>query len=222
VTTRLQFGTFIFDAESRELRGPMGPVHLSPKAFALLDALLESRPRAMSKAELHDRLWAKTFVSDSNLARLVAELRRALGDPPRRPVLVRTVHGFGYGFCGTVVVASREVAGGRTASGCRLVCGPREFLLTLGEHTLGRVGDAAVWIESTTVSRRHARVVVSAEGVTIEDLGSKNGTYLCGRKLAGPAPLADGDEIRLGSVQMTFRFADVCATETDTGRPSEA
>ena len=218
MNTRFRFGSWTFDGASRELRGPTGPVHLSPKALELLDALLESRPRALSKAELHDRLWAKTFVSDSNLARLVAELRKVLGDPPRRPVFLRTVHGFGYAFCGTAVDASREGTPGQLASSCRLVCGPREFALTLGANTLGRVGDATVWIDSVTVSRRHARIVVSTEGATIEDLESKNGTYLGGRKLEEPAPLADGDEIRLGSVRMRFRIpSDAYDTKTDAG-----
>lgn len=205
--TRLQFGTWTFDGESRELRGPGGPVHLSPQAFDLLGALLESRPRALSKAELHDRLWAKTFVSDSNLARLVAEVRKALGDPVRKPVFLRTVHRFGYAFCGTAVEASRETTATPPASGCRLICGPREFILVPGENTLGRVGEATAWIDSVTVSRRHARVMLTAEGATIEDLGSKNGTFLRGQRLAGPALLADGDVIRLGSVEITFRAA---------------
>ena len=72
---RLRFGAWAFDSESRELLGPAGAVHL-----------------------LHDRLWAGTFVSDSNLAGLVKEIRRALGDPARRPAFLRTVHGFGYSF----------------------------------------------------------------------------------------------------------------------------
>jgi DNA-binding winged helix-turn-helix (wHTH) protein len=218
----LRFGGWTFDGESRELRGPRGPVHLSPKAFELLTALLESRPRALSKAELHDRLWATTFVSDSSLARLVKEVRKALSDPARRPVFLRTVHGFGYAFCGAAVETARGADTGPPSSSCRLVCGPREFLLAPGENTLGRVASAAAWIDSVTVSRRHARIVVSPEGATIEDLSSKNGTYLRGRRLTGPAPLADGDEIRLGSVQMRFRVVSEAATKTDAGSPSDA
>ena len=68
-----------------------------------------------------------------------------------------------------------------------------------GEDAIGRVSKAAVWIDSNTVSRRHARIVISAEGATIEDLGSKNGTFLYGQRLTGPAELRDGDEIRLAS-----------------------
>jgi len=220
---RLQLGSFTFDGGSRELRGQAGPVHLSPKAFDLLGVLLESRPRALSKAELRDRLWAKTFVSDSSLARLVAELRKALGDPTRRPVFLRTVHGYGYAFCGAAVDASREAGFGSPGSGCRVICGPREFALVLGHNTLGRIGDATVWVDSVTVSRRHARIVVSAQGATIEDLGSKNGTYLRGRRLSAPAALADGDEIRLGSVRMSFRASsDTEPTKTDPADRSGA
>lgn len=220
---RLQFGSWILDGESRELRGPTGAVHLSPLAFDLLETLVEGRPRAFSKAELHDRLWAGTFVSDSNLARLVAEVRKTLADPVRRPAFLRTVHGFGYAFCGTATPVAREAAPGPAVSGCRLIWGPREFPLFLGENTLGRVGDATAWIDSVTVSRRHARVVVSAEGATLEDLGSKNGTYLRGRRLEGPELLADGDEIRLGSVEMTFRVSSgTSPTKTYVGRRSDA
>ena len=196
-------------------------MHLSPKAFDLLDILLHNRPRVVSKADLHDRLWEKTFVSDSSLARLVAELRKALGDPVRQPVFLRTVHRFGYAFCGTASEESRGAPPGPPGSTYRLVCGPREFVLVPGENTLGRVGDATAWIDSATVSRRHARVVVAAGAATIEDLGSKNGTYLRGGRLTGPAPLADGDEVRLGSLPMTFHVSsDAVATKTDASERS--
>ena len=183
MTMPLQFGPWIFDGESRELLGPEGAVHLSPKAFELLGALLESRPRALSKAELRDRLWARTFVADASLASLVKEVRKALGDPVRRPAFVRTVHGFGYSFCGEADEAPRVAASADRCAVCRLLWGPREFLLVDGENVIGRVSKAPAWIDSTTVSRRHARILVSAEGAPLEDLGSKNGTFLCGQRL---------------------------------------
>jgi pSer/pThr/pTyr-binding forkhead associated (FHA) protein len=79
---------------------------------------------------------------------------------------------------------------------------------------LGRDGDVAVWLESPSVSRHHARIRVSGTDATIEDLGSKNGTYLRGERLATPSPLTDGDEIRLGSVFVKFRVTGTGATET--------
>jgi DNA-binding winged helix-turn-helix (wHTH) protein len=46
-------------------------------------------------------------VSDATLTSLVAELRAAIGDDARAPVLVRTIHGFGYVFCGDTIQESR-------------------------------------------------------------------------------------------------------------------
>jgi TolB-like protein/DNA-binding winged helix-turn-helix (wHTH) protein/Flp pilus assembly protein TadD len=78
-------------------------IRLTPKAFDLLGALLETRPRALSKAEIRDRLWPQTFVTEATLASVVSELRGALGDDAKEPRFVRTVHGHGYSFSGTAV-----------------------------------------------------------------------------------------------------------------------
>jgi DNA-binding winged helix-turn-helix (wHTH) protein len=216
---RLRFGDWVFDGDSRELRGREGVVHLSPKAFALLGALLESRPRALSKVELFDHLWASTFVSDSSLASLVTEIRRALGDPARRPAFLRTVHGFGYAFCGEATEAS--VVAGPAGRGVNffLMWGSREIPLGDGENVLGRALDASARIESAAVSRRHARIVLAARCATIEDLGSKNGTHLNGRRLTGPAALADGDAIVLGPVRLVFRVVSATDSTQTSGGP---
>ena len=65
---------------------------------------------------------------------------------------------------------------------------------------MGRDPTAAVPIDHTSVSRRHAQVSLSGDGATIEDLGSRNGTYLNGQLLEASAALKDGDVIRLGPV----------------------
>jgi predicted component of type VI protein secretion system len=99
---------------------------------------------------------------------------------------------------------------------------PRRFcygLLKDSEHLLGRDADVSVWLESPTVSRHHARIRVSDGGATIEDLGSKNGTHLHGERLSAPAPLVDGDEIRLGSMPVTIRLLKA-AGSTVTQRSS--
>jgi DNA-binding winged helix-turn-helix (wHTH) protein len=210
VSAPVRFGEWTFDAATRELRGRSGEAHLSPKAFELLGALLEARPRVLTKTELHDRLWPRIHVSDSNLARLVKEVRRALGDPSNRPRLVRTVHRVGYAFCGAVVPLEPR-ATAREAL-CRLLCGTHEVALTRGENLLGRAHPSLSWIDSATVSRQHARIFVSDEGAFLEDLGSKNGTFLGGRRVAIPTTLTDGDEVRLGSVRMTFRISAVLET----------
>ena len=221
--TRIRFGEWTYDRESRELRGPKGAVHVSPKAFDLLGTLLDNRPRALSKAELRDRLWAQTVVADSNLASLVREIRKALGDVARRPVFLRTVHGFGYAFCGQALEVPRGTASLGRAASARLIWELRELPLTDGENVLGRGSDASPRIGAATVSRRHARLLLSAQSATIEDLGSKNGTYVRGQLVTGPTALADGDEIRLGSVRLTIRVVSGDgSTDTYAGRQHDA
>ncbi len=87
----------------------------------------------------------------------------------------------------------------------RLVYQDREIALRPGENVLGRDDDAVAWLDSPTVSRRHARILVSDGMATLEDLGSRNGTYLRGERIHAPASLVDGDEIRIGRVFITFR-----------------
>ena len=100
---RIRFGPFTLDLESRQLTSAGKEIHLEPKAFELLSALVLERPKALSKADLQERLWPGTFVAEANLSNLVAEIRAALGDPARAPKFVRTAHGFGYAFCGDAV-----------------------------------------------------------------------------------------------------------------------
>jgi len=179
-------------------------LHLSLKAFDLLRLLVERRPAAVAKAELHDHLWPGTFVTDANLASLVAELRRALQDQARLSRFVRTVHGFGYAFCGQIGDGSGDApAGGGT---CWIVWRGQEIPLHEGENIIGRDADAAVRVDFPSVSRRHARVVVSPQGATLEDLGSKNGTLVQNQRIAATVPLADLDELQVGSVRMIMRI----------------
>lgn len=203
---RLQFDGFIFDLETRQLSGRTGLLHLSPKAFRLLETLLESRPRALSKDLLQKTLWPDTFIEESNLASLAAEIRRALDDDAREPRFVRTVYGYGYAFCGEVRdCGPLTTLAAKTMAPCRLFWGDREIGLNEGENVLGRDAEAAVWIDSLAASRRHARIVVSGSEAVLEDLDSKNGTIVNGRLLEKPVILRDGDRIQIASAALTFR-----------------
>lgn len=203
---RLQFGDCTLDLEARELRRSGNAVHIEPKAFRLLELLVRERPRALSKDELHAELWPKTFVSERNLARLVLVLRERIGDKARAPRYIRTVHGFGYAFVAEVAGIPRRARGTAPAVQCRLIWGEREIALLEGENILGRDPEAIVWIDRNSVSRRHARIVLSGETAVIEDLGSKNATLVSGRRISGPTPLSSGDEIKLGSASLVFRI----------------
>jgi len=208
-----QFDKFLLDTDRRELFRGGEPVHLPPKTFRLLEVLLESRPRAIAKADLLERIWPGTFVAETNLSSLVADLRTALGDDPRKPRFLRTVHGFGYAFCGE----AREEAGERPRHWFhRLIWEGREIALQEGDNLLGRDPEAVAWIDHASVSRRHARIAVAGATATIEDLGSKNGTWLRGERVAS-AVLATGEEIRIGSVDLLYRvFAAPDSTVTST------
>ncbi len=211
----VRFGEFTLDTGSRQLRQGDEERHLSPKGFELLRLLIENRPRALSKAELHERLWPATFVSEATLSSLVAEVREALGEQARGGQFVRTVHRFGYAFKGNATDLGSRPSSSDDRVRCWIVWDMGQVALKEGEHLLGRDGDVAVWLESPTVSRHHARIRLAGTDATIEDLDSKNGTYLRGERLVSPVPLTDGDEIRLGEVLVKFRQPGTGAT-TDT------
>jgi DNA-binding winged helix-turn-helix (wHTH) protein len=215
VSVAVSFGDCVFDAETRELSRRGDLVHLPAKTFRLLEVLLERRPKAISKEKLMESLWPGTFVAEGNLARLLAELRDAIGDDAHEPRFIRTIHGFGYAFSGETHTDCAEGTGSDAGSVFKLIWGDREIALHEGENVLGRDRDAVAWVDVGSVSRHHARIVVSGEKARLEDLGSKNGTFVKGRKLAAPRDLKDGDEIRIGTVPMTFRrFASPETTQT--------
>ena len=210
----IRFGECALDLATRELTRKGKTVDISPKALRLLEILLERRPAAVRKADLQDLLWPGVFVGEGNLARLMTELRGAIGDDAGSPRWIRTVHGFGYAFSGEAVASARP---SRTTfrSAFRLIWGDREIALVEGENVLGRDGSALAWIDVHSVSRQHARIVVRGEKATLEDLGSKNGTFHRGRRVAGEVMLEDGDRIRIGTVPLTFRrFAGAASTKT--------
>jgi len=219
------FADFVLDRATRQLLRAGEEQHLEPKLFELLDLLVSRRPAAVSKNEIRDRVWPGTFVADSSLTSLVAQLRQALGDDRRQPRFVRTVYGFGYAFLPETREASARDAVGdhRRRAGRQarpMVLWEKEaFTLNQGENLLGRDPDVSVSIDSPGVSRHHARIVVSGGSATLEDLGSKNGTYLREERLARPAVLADGDTFRLGRLLLVFRMvARPASTRTEGGR----
>jgi DNA-binding winged helix-turn-helix (wHTH) protein len=200
---RIRFGDCAFDGETRELERAGKVAHLSPKAFALLELLLASRPNAISKTELQEKIWPHVFVSEENLAALASEVRRAIGDSSRRPRFLRTVYGFGYAFSGEAEPETRPSAPPRRSHALAGAFG--EIELHPGENIVGRDADAAVRLDDPTVSRRHAKITVEGETATIEDLDSKNGTFVEGRRIRSNVRLKSGARLTFGSVQARYR-----------------
>ena len=220
---QIRFGPFTLDLDTRQLirtgsaadvLGRGEEVHLSPKAFDLLGALALERPNALSKEKIQARLWPETFVADANLSNLIAEIRDALGEQARAPRYIRTVHGFGYAFFAEATIV-RSARGEETPRPvCWIEWGVQRFPLAPGERIVGRDPDADIRIDAATVSRRHARLVVTADGATLEDMGSKNGTFRTGAPVTTPVALVDGDSIGIGSVIVTFHKRGGDTTET--------
>jgi DNA-binding winged helix-turn-helix (wHTH) protein len=207
----VRFAEFTFDADTRQLIKSGRAVHLSPKAFELLLILIDERPKAVSKADLQSKLWPDAFVTEANLPGLAKEIRRALGDDPRRPRFLRTLHGFGYAFAAEVDLHSESTV--RSSGDTTFwIVADGQFRLAAGTNILGRDADATVWVDRRGVSRRHARIIITDDAAMLEDLGSTNGTWLHGEPVKTATPLHDGDEIRLGPVTVTFRVRRTAAS----------
>lgn len=217
---QLRFENVVLDLGRREIRRRDEAIPVTPKAFQLLELLVRKRPDAVSKDTLHQSLWPDAFVVDGNLANLVSELREALGDDARHPRMIRTVQRFGYAFQAEARGVPAEKPAGASALSYRLLWGEREIALAEGENLIGRDQDASVFVDDVSVSRHHARIVIDDTGASLEDLGSKNGTYLAGKKVESRAALSDGESIRLGSVALVFRrFETGGSTESVSSRP---
>ena len=190
---RVSFRAFVLHTDRRQLLRDGTEIHLTTKAFELLAFLIDRAPAVVSKAEIHERLWPATFVSDATLVGLVKEVRRALGGDGEAP-LIRTVHRVGYAFAepldaGTVPDSPTHW----------LVVGDRRIALRSGANLVGRDPEAAVWLDVPGVSRRHARIVLEDGVVTLEDLGSKNGTRCGDRPVRRRIRLRHGDRIQIAS-----------------------
>lgn len=212
---RICFGPFTLDLDTRQLMREGRELHLSPKAFDLLVALAVDRPKVLSKTLLQERLWPATFVTEANLSNLIAEVRRALGDGGRKSVWIRTSHGFGYAFCGEAITVPAAAVAASAPPTCWLEWGRQRFALPVGEHVIGRDPDVQIRLDAPSVSRRHAKLVLTAEGAMLEDFGSKNGTRRQDVRVTSPVQLSDGDAIHIGALLLTFHSqAPVVSTDT--------
>jgi DNA-binding winged helix-turn-helix (wHTH) protein len=200
----VSFGEFVLDMDARELRRQGKRVLLSPKAYQLLEVLIQHSPKALSKSVLQEQLWPDTFVVEKNLVNLIAEIREALGENATYPRFVRTVNRFGYAFQNANAESPAKRTARRGDARFRLVWAGGRISLSDGEYVVGRDPDLELFLDLPDVSRRHARIRIAGEDATIEDLQSKNGTFVTDRRLDGSVRLVDGDSIRIGSVQLTF------------------
>jgi hypothetical protein len=141
-------------------------------------------------------------VSETSLAALITQLRKALGDTSSTESMIRTVHRVGYAFVGEASLVGESTPS--HASGWRVFWRGQSIVVPSGESIIGRDQMCAVQIDADSISRQHARLVVAGPTASIEDLGSKNGTWLAGERLVARTLLADGTSVRLGSETIRF------------------
>ncbi len=201
-------------------------IGLELKVMDVLLCLAMKPGLLVTRQDLIDTVWATEYISDNTLTHAIAELRSALGDDAKSPSYIETIHRRGY----RLLVGAFEhhdtpspVSG---KSSCFfVVTGNRSVRLRSGDNLIGRIPWAAVTIDSLQVSRRHACIVVDGSTAILEDLGSRNGTYLNGRPIEAPAHVEHGDRIGLGSHLVLLQLDATLTTEegdTPTGPALEA
>lgn len=208
---RVRFDGFILDTERKVLSRGGRAVHLTPRALRLLSFLVAERPRAVSKRELLDAIWAGNIVEESNLKALVLEIRAAIEDRGGKPDVIRTVYGHGYAFEGE---ALEEAASGAGEPRVRIEVLGRTLMLPEGIHEIGRLPSCAIFIDAASVSRIHARLHVGRDTLLIEDNGSKNGTFVSGERITTPMPLPPSARVRCGDVELLV--VRIGATDAET------
>lgn len=205
---RLKFVDCVLDLGARQLERGNEAVPLEPKMYELLEVLIKRRPDVVTNGELDELLWPKVYVARTSLTRLVSELRAVLGDTPRDSRVIRTVYKTGYAFCAEVTCLPPARAPMATIE----VLWMRQSVpLADGEHIAGRDADCSLVVDGTTVSRRHARIMVAHGAATIEDLNSTNGTHVNGTRISAPTRLVPGDEFALGSEVLRLRLRSASA-----------
>ncbi len=212
---KLEFGDCILDLTARQLSRGGQIVPLEPKMYQLLEVLIQRRPAVVTNNQLDEILWPNVYVARTSLTRLVSELRSVLGDEPRNSRIIRTVYKIGYAFCASVNSSGLSVI---SAAAIALVWNGQVMPLTDGEHIAGRAAECSPVIDATTVSRHHARITVLSGAATIEDLGSTNGTHVNGTQIHSPTPLADGNEVALGSEILLIRMRNPSAPTVKSER----
>ncbi len=217
-----QLGEWVVHPDLNRVRGDGGEErHLEPRVMDLLVYLADHAGEVLPRERILAAVWPDRYVAEEVLTRAVRELRRTLGDDARSPRFVETIHKRGYRLVAEVrreaaaPVAARPPDPGTDS--CFLLFGEEVLPLREGATVIGRGTDADVRLVVPRMSRRHARIVVDGGRAVIEDLGSKNGTWVRGARLREPTRLENGDRVLLGSIELVFRDPCTAATETDTG-----
>jgi len=96
------FGPFELDTASFELKKEGAVQKIEPKVFELLACLIRNRDRVVTRDEILNEIWDGRIVSEATISTCLKEARQAIGDDGKRQALIRTIHGRGFRFVGTL------------------------------------------------------------------------------------------------------------------------
>ncbi len=189
-------------------------VDLRPRVMDVLVVLASRAGDVVSKRELVDSVWNSGFVADNTINHCIKELREDLGDSASSPRFVQTIPRRGYRLMGRVrTVSSDDLMLCMEEARYVLEADRWRAFLVDGANVIGRGGEAQIVIGSPRVSRHHARIMVGDSGAIVEDLGSKNGTFVGDQRIDRPTPLTNGDELGIGDVRLVFHAR--CSDDDD-------
>ena len=198
---RVFFAEWWLDTGTRQLgRNHDEVTPLTPKAFDVLALLVRERPNVVKINDILDAVWSERHVGPGSVTVTIADLRKVLGDTTTEPRFIRTVHRVGYAF---ICPVNREPESTFHLAGNRQL-----YPLYNRENLVGRTHECAVVLEDASVSRRHARIAIDATGATLEDVGSRNGTFLRGERVTTRQSIRPGDVIVFGDVRLIFQTTE--------------
>lgn len=214
----IRFAEFELDVGAYVLRRPDGPLKLEKLPMEVLILLVQRAGTLVQRGEMQAMLWGPDVYVEhgSAINTAVRKLRRTLGDDAENPRFVETVVGKGYRFIAPVEIDASSPAQSRANHGRSsarwqrvfprylVTRGKQEFILEAGETVFGRDPTAGVYVDHPSVSRRHACISIGSQGAVLEDLKSRNGTFVNGRRIDGPTKIDHGTLIGIGPITLTF------------------
>ena len=222
VSDTFNFGEFELDVAAFSLRRAGERLKLEKIPMEVLILLVSHRGALVGRKDIRQSLWGpRVFIEhDSAINTAIRKIRHALDDDADMPRFVETVVGKGYRFIAAVGRRSPPDSRAPVFHSHSVLRGKREFVLESGDNLLGRDPGAQVCVDHPSVSRRHARIVLRSGRATLEDLKSRNGTFVNGLRLDAPTELGHGAVIGLGPITLTFVVRSVSRSTQPMGGAS--
>jgi DNA-binding winged helix-turn-helix (wHTH) protein len=199
-----RFAAFELDVAAYALKHRGRPVKLERIPMEVLIFLVQRAGTLVERSDIQAHLWSPDVFIEHEAAinTAVRKIRHALGDDAEAPRFVETVVGKGYRFI--ALLEERSLPGAAAFPRYALTVGKQEFVLHSRDTVLGRDPSAGIYVDHPSVSRRHARISIESRGPVVQDLGSRNGTFVNGRRIDGPAKIHHKSIIGLGSIAVVF------------------